>query len=489
MKLSLYQKLSAVLLLTFILIVTAFLYASQRIDTTSKDNAEQRLHHQLAEHLVHDNPLMASGKFDKKALENLFHSMMILGQNFEFYILDNKGKILSYSAKPGEVIRESVDLTPIKDFLDGHKQLPIYAQDPRSQDNKIFSVAPIYQEKALKGYLYVIVRSQIYDGIFEQISANGKIQVYGLVTIASIFFLFMILLVSFRFIVAPLQDLGEQVSQLKPGKSNLSLVQLKTSGRSKEVDELTLSFNQLITQVNQQVEKLKQVDAERRELFEHLSHDLRTPLASLHGFLETIDIQQNALSSEDRSTYIQRCLKNARQLKRFVDQIFELANLESGQVTTNLEPLPIAELLYDLVEKFDYVASQKQLSLKVDVANEKVQIVTDIAKLERVLSNLIENAIRHTPNHGEITLKVLDQQQSDQVLVEIRDTGSGIPEEDIPHLFDPRYRGSKAMEDGERHIGLGLTITQKLLNIIGSEIKVSNNPDVGAKFSFYLPVS
>jgi len=91
------------LLLTFIFIVTAFLYASQRIDTASKDNAEQRLHHKLAEHLVHDNPLLASGKFDTVALENLFHSMMILGQNFEFYVLDNQGNILSYSAKPGEV--------------------------------------------------------------------------------------------------------------------------------------------------------------------------------------------------------------------------------------------------------------------------------------------------------------------------------------------------------------------------------------------------
>ncbi len=489
MKLSLYQKLSAVLLLTFVLIVTAFLYASQRIDTTSKDNAEQRLHHQLAEHLVHDNPLMASGQFDKKALENLFHSMMILGQNFEFYILDQDGKILSYSAKPGEVIRDRVELAPIKDFLAGHKQLPIYAQDPRSNENKIFSVAPIYQDKDLRGYLYVIMRSQIYDGIFEQISANGKIQVYGLVTIASLFFLFMVLLVSFRFIVAPLQDLSEQVTRLKPGENSQPMLELKTSGRSKEVDELTLSFNQLIAQVNQQVEKLKQVDAERRELFEHLSHDLRTPLASLHGFLETIDIQQNQLSVDDRKTYIHRCLKNARQLKRFVDQIFELANLESGQVSTNLEPLPIAELLYDLADKFDYAAGQKGVKLKVDVENEKIQIVTDIAKLERVLSNLIENAIRHTPKQGEITLRVLDQQRSNQVLVEIRDTGSGIPEEDLPHLFNPRYRGTKALDDGERHIGLGLTITQKLLSIIGSEIKVSNNRDVGAKFSFYLPIS
>lgn len=489
MKLSIYQKLSASLLITFVFIVIAFLYTSQRIDTTSKDNAEQRLHFQLAEHLVHDNPLLASGKFDEVALENLFHSMMILGQNFEFYILDAEGKILSYSAKPGEVLRRHVDISPIKYFLESTKSLPIYAEDPRGRGSKIFSASPIYQDKQLKGYLFVIVRSKIYDGIFEQISANGKMQVYGLITLSSIVFLFIILLVSFRYIVAPLQGLTSQVATLKEDKPKQSLVKLKHSGKSKEVDELTDVFNQLIAQVNEQVDKLKKVDAERRELFEHLSHDLRTPLASLHGFLETIEIQDDEISSTDRKTYIDRCLKNARQLKRFVDQIFELANLESGQVTTTFEQLPIAELLYDLAEKFSYKANQKQLSIKVDVDDEKIQTVTDIAKLERVLSNLIENAIRHTPTHGIITLRVLNMTSSDQILVEVRDTGSGIPEQDLVHLFDPRYRGSKALEDGERHIGLGLTITEKLLKIIGSEISVSNNSDSGAKFSFCLPVS
>ncbi|MBV1908636.1 MAG: HAMP domain-containing histidine kinase [Kangiellaceae bacterium] len=489
MKLSLYQKLSITLLLTFILIVIAFLYTSQSIDTNSKDNAEQRLHHQLAEHLVHDNPLLASGKFDHVALENLFHSMMILGQNFEFYVLDTQGEILSFSAKPGEVVREKVALEPILAFLNGHQQLPIYAQDPRSSGDKIFSTAPIYQDKTLKGYLYVIVRSQIYDGIFEQISSNGKVQVYGLVTISSILFLFILLLVSFRFIVAPLKHLTSQVELLKQDGSSQQLVELESSGKSVEVDGLTFAFNQLIGQVNDQVEKLKQVDAERRELFEHLSHDLRTPLASLHGFLETIDLQQSELSEVDRRTYINRCLKNARQLKRFVDQIFELANLESGQVSTTFEPLPIAELLFDLVDKFAYKAKDKKIMLRVDVSDESLEIVTDIAKLERVLSNLVENAIRHTPPDGVITLGVLNIAGTDQVLVEVRDTGTGIPEQDLLHLFDPRFRGSKALDDGERHIGLGLTITEKLLRIIGSEIKVANNSDAGAKFSFCLPVS
>jgi len=489
MNLSLYQKLSISLLLTFILIVTSFLIISQQIEKFSKDSAEQKLHHQLADHLVHDNPLLASGKFDPQALENLFHSMMILGQNFEFYVLDQRGNILSYSAKPGEVRRDKIDLTPVKQFIQQKDQFPIYAQDPRSDNNKIFSASPIILDDQLKGYLYIIVRSKIYDNIFDRISSNDQMKVYGLIAIASLLFLLAILLVSLRFIVAPLRKLTSDVSSLKLVDSDQPLIPIVSSGRGKEVDALTFSFNQMIEQINQQFERLNLVDAERREILTHLSHDLRTPLASLQGFLETISIQKDELSEDDRQAYLERCLKNARQLKKFVDQIFELAHLESDQVNANLEPLPIAELLYDLIEKFAIKAQQKNIKLCVEVSDDSIQIITDIAKLERVLSNLVENAIRHTPAEGIITLRVIDVVGSKQVLVEVRDTGTGIPEAELPYLFDARYRGSKALEDGERHIGLGLTITEKLLKILGSEIKVSNNSDCGAKFSFCLPLS
>ena len=363
MTLSLYQKLSISLLLTFVVIVIAFLGVSQRIETLSKDKAEQQLHRQLAEHLVNDNPLLASGKFDSQALKNLFHSMMILGQNFEYYVLDTQGKILNYSASPGVEIREKIDLTPIKLYLKNDQPFPIYAQDPRSAGEKIFSASPIIQAEELKGYLYVIVRSQMYDSIFQQISASGKMQVYGLVVLASIVFLFAILLVSFRFIVAPLRHLTAEVNLLERADNSQPLVPIVSQGRSKEVDALTISFNRMIIQINGQFERLKQVDTERRELLSHLSHDLRTPLASLQGFLETIAINHQDLSEKDKQAYLSRCLKNARQLKHLVDQIFELAHLESGQVSTTLELLPIAELLYDLVDKFSLKGRDNSISL------------------------------------------------------------------------------------------------------------------------------
>jgi len=489
MNLSLYQKLSISLVITFILIVVAFLYISQHLDSLSKDKAEQELHYQLAEHLVHDNPLLASNKFDQKALKNLFHSMMILGQSFEFYVLDIDGNILHFDAEPGVVIRDKIDILPIRSFVDKDHTFPIYAQDPRGTKQKIFSAAPIIFENNLKGYLYVIVRSQIYDSIFQKISSSSQIQVYGLVVLASILFLFAILMVSFRFIIAPLRQLTNEVSALEKFDASQPIIPLPNNKTGKEVDSLRSTFNQMIKHINQQFDRLKQVDFERRELLTHLAHDLRTPLASLQGFLETTTIQDNDLSEEDRRAYLSRCLKNAQQLKHFVDQIFELAHLESDQVSATFEPLPITELLYDLAEKFSIKCREKDIDISVEVDDESVQTVTDIAKLERVLSNLIENSIRHTPKNGKIMLRVLDDVGSKKVLVEVRDTGSGIPENELPYLFEPRYRGSKAKEDGIHHIGLGLTISEKLLKILGSKIEVSNNPDCGARFSFSLPVS
>ena len=255
-----------------------------------------------------------------------------------------------------------------------------------------------------------------------------------------------------------------------------------------EIRILTSAFNQMIEQINEQFDQLKLVDSERRELLTHLSHDLRTPLSSLQGFLETIAIKQEALSPEKRHEYIDKCLNNAQRLKHFVDQIFELAHLESGHVSATFETFPVAELLYDLKEKFSIRANNKDIELAVDLADAEVQITTDIGKLERVLSNLIENAIRHTPSGGLISLKLASIDLAKQVTIVVQDTGTGIPVEDLPYLFDARYRGSKSMEDGERHIGLGLTISRKLLAILGTDIKVKNNDHSGASFSFCLPV-
>lgn len=489
MKLTLYQKLSTTLLLVFLLIVGAFIYIIQSFEAISRVQAEQKLHEELAEHLVHDNPLLSSGQHDYKALQNLFHSMMILGPNFEFYVLDKQGNILTYSAKPGEVKRKKVNLAPINAVLAGEQSYPIYADDPRSRDQKkIFSVAPILKDGQLTGYLYVILGGQIYDSILSNVKNNEQVQLLGVLALVSILFLLVLLLVSFQFFVSPIKRLTHQVSQLRLDKLDKKLAKIEDQANGKEVGELSHVFNQLIDQINRQFEQLSAVDKERRELLAHLSHDLRTPLASLQGFLQTIQLKKDTLTKQDWQQYIERCLKNAQSLKGFVDQIFELAHLESGEVTVSMESFPLADLLYDMVDKFSLVASNKNIRFEVELKQEDVKISTDIAKLERILTNLVENALRHTPSGGRICLGAQVDEELGQVSLVIKDSGTGINQDELPYLFEPRYRGKQAIDDDKRHIGLGLTITRKLVKLLGSEIYASNNPEGGANFRFGLPI-
>ncbi len=156
--LSLYQRLALSVCFAFILLASLLFNWSNSLAEQSKLQAEQKLHLQLAEHLAHDNPLLQDGVYDKSALENLFHTLMLLGPAFEFYFLDPAGNIVTYSADSNKIKRKSVDLSPIVELIGDPTALPIFADNPRSVDGKkIFSAAPIYRGDNLQGYLYVII--------------------------------------------------------------------------------------------------------------------------------------------------------------------------------------------------------------------------------------------------------------------------------------------------------------------------------------------
>jgi len=460
----------------------------QNLEINSRFKAEQELHQDLASHLVADNPLLQEGAIDKIALENLFHSMMILGPSFEFYVLDALGKVKTYSAKPGLVLRQEVNLEPIKQMVNENFHYPLYGDDPRNLDGeKIFSVAPLIKNNQLQGYLYVIIGGQIYDSVFERISTNQNLQLSLIVAGATLLFLLASLLITFKIFVSPLRRLTNEVNVIREKGFEKKLVELTHSEfYAGEVKDLGLAFNEMIDQINHQMGQLQDVDSQRRELLSHISHDLRTPLASLQGYLETIELKGSVLSEEQQKAFLKRSLKNAQLLKQLVDQIFELAHLESGQVAIQLEQFSLAELLYDLRDKFSVMAKTKNISIEIDCPESSLLIKTDIGKLERILSNLIENSLRHTSKDGVIILGVSAVDNGQGWIVSVEDNGEGISESDVPFIFDAHFRAENATPGKNRNMGLGLAITRKLLQVLGSEIRVKSSLGVGTRFSFSL---
>jgi signal transduction histidine kinase len=492
----------------FIIIISLFFIWSQQLSQNARAEGEQKLHLGLAEHLVQDNPLLQQGVYDKAALENLFHTLMILGPSFEFYYLDPQGKILTYSAETGKVKRQSVDLIPILELLQDPEQLPKYGDDPRNNNGKkIFSVFPIYSntdkdntltgqkfttsESNLQGYLYVIIGGEIYDTVFAQLENNQTLKASLFILLAATLFLLLVAVALIKYLTQPLTQLSQSVSQIDMTVDNglPAHLQLSSATSSNEIDKLAFAFKTMAERISLQVEQLHTLDTHRRELLADLSHDLRTPLASLQGYIETIALKGDDLSTDERQHFIEVSLKNAQALRRLIDQIFELAYLEGGQVKVSFETLPLGELLHDVVAKFIMLAQQKNIQIKVNPEQFNYQVYTDIAKLERILSNIIDNALRHTPEGGSIEINVAsidDSSSSNKLKIEIKDSGVGISEQDIAYIFDARYRASNSQGKNGKNAGLGLAITKKLVNLLNSDISVSSQLGLGTSFIFYL---
>ena len=498
---SFYSKLAVALVFSFLLIGLLLILFVQQLSDNYQSEIEQKLHLNLAKQLVYDNQQLQSGHIDQGALKDTFHTMMILGPSFEFYHLDPEGNVLTYDAEPGKVKRSFVDLEPIKAFINETESLPIWGDDPRHHDRKkIFSVAEIRSEEKIEGYLYIIIGGELYDGVVD-LTENSHIATIGLWLMgAAILFSMLVVLLLFGFLTRPLRKLSHQMGLFS--KNGFEQAQSLSDNQvqwnpcsSDEIEQLGVSFQTMAQTLSDQYEQIKSTDELRRELISYVSHDLRTPLASLQGYLETWQINHHAMDKESSASLIDIALSNAQRVSRLVEQLFELAHLDSHTITLNTESVFITELAYDVIQSAGYQAKEQGVTLSVNSPNPKIKVNADIERLERVFSNLIDNAIRHCTQGDSVEINIgLESSKSDQalpnrLLVQVVDTGSGIPSEDLKFVFNTHYRASNSVKGNHSGSGLGLAITRRILSLHGSDIEVTSKLGQGACFSFSLELA
>ena len=492
---SLQGRLTLALLVSFFLIGAFSIYLLALSSSSYQRETTQIMHKDLAEHVAHHYTFDEQGVINYDKIKHVFHELMILGPNFEFYVLDNSGKILAFSAEKKKVKRESISIAPIKSFLNTKNiDSPIYGQDPRSTTRKkVFSASPIVKDGQQLGYIYVILGSEIYDKISDLLY-ESKIVRWGIgLTITALFFGFLATLWITGMITRPLNTLSSQIREIhhegftKENVQNtqkLGTLQNWDKNHPNDIHMLGHSFNQLMDKLSEQYEKVVTIDELRQELLSHISHDLRTPLVSMLGYLETWELQQDKLSKEESHHYIRTAKNNAKKISVLIEQLFELAHLDSDNIQVNKERFALAELVQDVLVKFDIEAKAKGIELKVTPKDAAITVLGDIEKLERVFTNLIENAIRHTEENGKITVRL--NKDSRFVSVEVIDTGIGIPEQDLPKVFEPHYKAGNSVRENTAHGGLGLAITKKLLSLHQSSIEVTSKINEGTTFTFSL---
>lgn len=251
-----------------------------------------------------------------------------------------------------------------------------------------------------------------------------------------------------------------------------------------EMAELAMSFNSMIEQLEVAAAQRRELDALRRDLFAWLGHDLQTPLASIQALVEAL-ADGVVEDVEVRQRYLRTAQRDIQALSVLIDDLFQISRIDAGGIQLEVAPNSLADLISDTLERFAHQAAAMDLELTGSVSEGIDPVMMDPQKIGRVLSNLIVNALRHTPSGGRVLVSTI--KYPDHVAVAVRDTGEGIDSEDLPFVFDRFYRGDKSRNRATGGSGLGLTIAQGLVVAHGGRIQVESKPGEGTCVTFTLP--
>lgn len=486
-RLNLSQRLTLLFILLLVL-CAAVAGALQLYTSMQSGNAMvQRLSENLARQIVRSEPLLdAQGQVDRRALRPLFDRLMTFNPSVELYVISVEGDILADAAPPGHIKRPSVAIAPVETFLSG-AAMPVYGDDPRSTDkHKVFSAAPIREAGELRGYLYIILQGEelnaLADSAWHKTLWNTLLWSLLLVVIVG----GLVAALVRQWVTRPVKQLIHETSQIE--QDSISAIkqlaaQPVVPASGDEVTLLRNTFIELARKIASQWDQLADSDRQRREFIANISHDLRTPLTSLLGYLETLSVKSASLTPDASRHYLEIALRQGQKVRHLSQQLFELARLEHGAIKPQREPFAPGELISDVAQKFDLAIETRRLTLQLDVEPHLALINADVSMLERVVSNLLDNAVRHTPAGGTIRLKIW--QDAGRLQMEMADNGPGIAPELREQLF-LRPSALSHQQARENRGGLGLLIVKRMLELQGGGIRLVDSAS-GACFRFWLP--
>ena len=445
----------------------------------------QKLDLDIAGHIAADNKCFKGDSVNTGVLKNVFHNVMVINPSIEVYLLDTNGTILTYYA-PNQIVKLNVvPLEPVKKFISSNEKSFIIGADPKIPGKmKAFSAATIIENGEFKGYIYVILGGQEYENASQLVFGSYILRLGVKTMIIALIAAALIGFIAIGIIVRNLRKIISVIRDFQKGNLD-ARIKLKSQGELKEFAD---SFNDMADTIVNNIKEIKRMDDLRRLLVANVSHDLRTPLSIIRGYVETIILKEPGLTPQERKEFLETILKNTDRLLNLVEELFELSKLETKETEPHKEEFSLAELLQDIYQKNLIIAQNKEIKFVLDVAENLPFIYADIGMIEKVIQNLIDNTFKFTPSGGEV--KIRFKRKYAQVLyVIISDNGLGMSSEDIPFIFDRYYQVKRVSYDKYLGSGLGLSIVKKILDIHDFKVTVKSEPAKGTSFLISIPVS
>jgi signal transduction histidine kinase len=481
---SFYMKIAVIFSAILILFGLLVAYITLRASADIAQEAIQKTNQEIAALLSEEFQPMLRETFNQDEIEAKLTELSGKNPQFDFYLLSSYGAVKSVIPASKEKISLEdvvVNTDPLDRFIRG-EPLPILASDPLNPgEMKPFSVANVSIMGSDGCYLYVVLEGDQYAQVTAMIADSyilrGTLILLGVVLLISL----VIGLFVFSNLTSRLDQIKTTVKRFERGQLN---DRIEIEGKD-ELAELSTCFNRMADNLVENMDEIQKTDRLRRELVANISHDLRSPIASIQGYLETIQMKGSSISKEQLQSYFDTVLKNTKKLNRLIDDLFELSRLDAEDISPKLELISMAELIQDLVQQFRPIAEKRGVALEANFQKDPTALIeADIGLMNRALSNLIDNAIDHTPEGGKVTISSV--QKGKDFVLEIADTGVGISEEDLPHVFDRFYQADKS-RSGQNGAGLGLAIAQKIFNLHGADVVVSSIQNRGTTFRVAIP--
>ncbi len=316
-------------------------------------------------------------------------------------------------------------------------------------------------------------------GVEETIAHISRLVLYSGIVGVAVAAVFSVTLS--KTLTRPLQKINRAALDMASGNFECKIEE----ERDDEIGSLIKTFNYSVEQVQKYLDEQKRLEVLRRNLVANVSHELKAPLASVRGYSELM--LDGYIDEKEKDKYLKTILDNSVHLSRLVDDLLTLSHLESGQLSLEKSEVSVEALVRWSFESVAPRGEAKGINLKLELEPSLPIINGDRHRLHEVLVNLLENALEYTPSGGTVTLGV--KSSNSQLIMIVKDTGRGIPEEEIQRIFERFYKVDKSRRRSEKGSGLGLAIARQLVELHGGQIKVESEVGKGSIFRVYLPLN
>ncbi len=411
-----------------------------------------------------------------------FDSLAMNYPGMELFLVSSEGEILEHgSYVPSQLIKTHVPIEPIELFLNADtSDYPIEIPVPTASDmDFVFSAAALGSPAFPDTYVLVTL-----------MEGGEDIQVtwweeYGVILTRTILFSVIIAalagIIFWYFLTRRVQNVAHAVQNYRAGDGRIDL----DDDASDEIGHVAMHISDMMGRIDNMFDELGKKEKMRTELLASVSHELQTPLTVMQGNIETLVEHREKMSEEDLSHKLGAVYTQVRHMSALIDDMFDVAILETGQMKINTEPFPMVELVEDVLQSYTLLLDQSKITIERDFPEDIQTVNADPLRIRQVIRNLLSNAIKFSSPGGRIHIST--EVKSNEILTfKLQDTGVGIAEEDISKIFDSFYRSKQQSNKPVKGTGLGLHICQHILKLHDSNLVVQSRLDIGSTFSFDL---